>query len=345
MIMNSTMVFTQPVLRSLQSRDISALVPITQGGLVGSIFHYLPENMGVIIDALCWKIPAIFPWLYKVGELSEQDLVYNFTCGIGAVLIAQKNVAQKILAEIQHDEEAWMIGSMFHHHADSPRVQVRHFLEALKLNNFQLLKNVILYKAPAKISRVAILISTAGPKLKLMMDTIRELGSCARLSLIISNNSAVEELKKAAGAGIPTRVLHHAMFGCRSEFESTVCRVLAEFSIDLICLAGFGRTLSDHFLIGWRGKIMKLFSTLFPSMKMEKSPVTGWRVHGFTVCFMLDGRSPGPIILQETVVDDSGIPACMEEAEQRAVAKAIHLVATGSVTLGTDCFVVWKSGD
>ncbi|XP_073524443.1 trifunctional purine biosynthetic protein adenosine-3-like isoform X2 [Phyllobates terribilis] len=342
MIMNSTMVFTAAVLRALQSGDISACVPITEGGLVGSIFHYLPENMGVIIDALCWKIPVIFPWLYKVGELSEQDLVYNFTCGIGAVLIAQKNVAQKILAEIQHDEEAWIIGSILHHHADSPRVQVRHFLEALKLNNFQLLKNVIFYKAPVKISKLAVLTSTAGPKLKLMMDTISQLGSCARLSLIISNNSSVEELKKAAGAGIPSRVFHHTMFGCRSEFESTVCRVLEEFSIDLICLAGFGRTLSDQFLIGWRGKIMKLFSSLIPSMKMETSPVTGWRVHGCT-----DGSSPGPTILQEMVVDDPEVPACtqMGEAEQRAVAKAVHLVATGTVTLGMDGCVVWKSGD
>ncbi|XP_075189475.1 trifunctional purine biosynthetic protein adenosine-3-like [Anomaloglossus baeobatrachus] len=161
MIMDSTMVFTPPILRALQSGDISACVPITDGGLVGSIVHYLPAHMSVIIDALCWKIPAIVPWLYEAGELSEQDLVCNFTCGIGAVLIAHKNVAQKILAEIQKDEEAWMIGSILHHRADSPRVQIRHFLEALKLNNFQLLKNVILYKAPAKISKVAVLISSA----------------------------------------------------------------------------------------------------------------------------------------------------------------------------------------
>ncbi|XP_069615743.1 trifunctional purine biosynthetic protein adenosine-3-like [Ranitomeya imitator] len=224
-----------------------------------------------IPDALCWKIPAFFPWLYEVGDISEQDLVYNFTCGIGAVLIAQKNVALKILAEIQHDEEAWIIGSMFHHHANSPRVQVRHFLEALKLNNFQLLKNVILYKAPAKISKVAILISTKGPKLNLMMDNIRQLGSCARLSLIISNNSAVEELKKAAGAGIPTRVLDHAMFGCRSEFESTMCRALEEFSIDLVCLAGFGRTLSDQFLIGWRVEdVMRRWRSIRDQYRRER---------------------------------------------------------------------------
>ncbi|KAM3936016.1 trifunctional purine biosynthetic protein adenosine-3-like [Leptodactylus fuscus] len=347
MIMDSTMVFGLPVLHSLQSGDISICIPITQGGLVGSILHYLPEHMEIILDALCWKIPAIFTWLYKEGELSEQELVFNFNCGLGAVLIAQKNVAQKILVEIQYDQEAWLIGSVLHHHADSPRVQVRNFLESLTLNNFQLMKNVILYKVPAKISKVAVLISSAGPKLKLMMDTIRHLGSSARLSLIISNKSAMEELKKAAGVGIPTRVIDHTMFGCHSEFESTVCRVLEEFSIDLICLAGFGRILSEPFPIRWRGKILKLFSSLLPSTKMDKSPVTGAKVHGCTVRFLLDANSPGPIILQETFVAESEVPLAnqMEEAEQMAVAKALHLVASGGVTLGSDGCTLWKSGD
>ncbi|XP_056415519.1 trifunctional purine biosynthetic protein adenosine-3-like [Hyla sarda] len=344
LIINS-MVFSLPVLHALQSGNISSCLAISEGGLVGSILHYLPEHMGIIIDALCWKVPAIFSWLYNEGELSEQELVYNFSLGVGAVLIARKNAAQKILAEIQHVEEAWMIGSIFQHHTDSPRVQVRHLLEALKLNNIQLMKTVILYRAPAKVSKVAVLISTAGPKLKLMMDTIIQLGSCARLSLIISNMSAGEELKKVAGAGIPTRVIDHKMFGCHSEFERTMCRVLDEFSIDLICLAGFGRIFTGQFPIKWKGKILKLYPLLFPSMKRDKLPEA--KVRGYTVCFMLDGGSPGPIILQETVVEEPEIPTCdqMEEAEQRAVAKALHLVATGSVALGSDGCISWKSGD
>ncbi|XP_066455042.1 trifunctional purine biosynthetic protein adenosine-3-like [Eleutherodactylus coqui] len=162
MIMNSTVVSSQPVLRALQSGHINACVPITEGGLVGSILLYLPEHMGIILDALCWKLPDICSWLYSEGELSEENLVYNFNCGVGVLLIAQKDAAQKILADIQYGEEAWVIGAILHHRAGSSRVQVRNFLEALKLNNFPLLKNIIVNKVPAKISQVAVLISTAG---------------------------------------------------------------------------------------------------------------------------------------------------------------------------------------
>ncbi|XP_066455041.1 trifunctional purine biosynthetic protein adenosine-3-like [Eleutherodactylus coqui] len=187
----------------------------------------------------------------------------------------------------------------------------------------------------------------ASPKLKLLAETMRQLGSCTRLSLVVANKSAVEELKKAAGAGIPTRVIDHTTFGCHSEFESTMCRVLEEFSIDLICLAGFGWTLSELFPRRWRGRILRLYASLFPSVKTDKSPVTGSKVGGCTVCFMLGGGSPGPIILQETVMADPEVPMCkqLEEAEQRAVAKALHLVASGSITLGSDGRTSWKAGD
>ncbi|KAG8590945.1 hypothetical protein GDO81_006981 [Engystomops pustulosus] len=175
------------------------------------------------------------------------------------------------------------------------------------------------------------------------MDTIRQLGSCVRLSLVISNKSAVEELKKAAGMGIPTRVIDHTMFGCHSEFERVICKVLEEFSIDLICIAGFGRILSERFPMRWRGKILKLYSSLFPSMKMDKSPITGSKVRGCTMCFLLDGNIPGPTILQETFTAES--EGAMEDAEERAVAKALHLVASGGVTLGPDGCMSWISGD
>ncbi|XP_075053292.1 trifunctional purine biosynthetic protein adenosine-3-like isoform X2 [Mixophyes fleayi] len=344
-IISSDMVYSPAIRHALQSGHIRACVPVTDGGLVGSILRYLPESLAVIIDALCWKIPAIFSWLYKEGDLSEQGLVCNFNCGLGAVLIAERTAAQKILAQVQSEEEAWLMGSLIQHHSGSPRVRVRHLLEALRLNTFQLLKSVIVNKSPAKISHVAVLISPTGTKLKIMMDAVRQLGGCVRLAVIISNKIAVEELRRAAGAGIPTRVIDHTMFGCQSEFENTICKVLEEFSIDLICIAGFGRTLSKQFLHRWKGKILKLYTSLFPSSKMDELPMTGARVCGCTVCFMLDGCSAGPIILQETVTAGSDVPVSeqMEEAEQRTVVKALHLVASGALSLDVDGHICWKS--
>lgn len=41
----------------------------------------------------------------------------TFNCGIGAVLIVQKELAGKILSDIRRREEAWLIGKVVQHQA------------------------------------------------------------------------------------------------------------------------------------------------------------------------------------------------------------------------------------
>lgn len=63
-------------------------------------------------DALSWKIPEIFGWLYKEGNLSAEEMAQTFPCGIGAVLVVQKELAQHVLQDIQRQQEAWLIGKV-----------------------------------------------------------------------------------------------------------------------------------------------------------------------------------------------------------------------------------------
>lgn len=63
-------------------------------------------------DALSWKIPEIFCWLYKEGNLCAEEMAQTFPCGIGAVLVVQKDLAQHVLQDIQRQQEAWLIGKV-----------------------------------------------------------------------------------------------------------------------------------------------------------------------------------------------------------------------------------------
>ncbi|KAM4701844.1 trifunctional purine biosynthetic protein adenosine-3-like [Discoglossus pictus] len=346
--------YSNILLPALQSGHVRACILVTEGGILGSILRGLPESFGIIIDALCWKVPDIFSWLYKEGGVSEEEMILNFNCGIGAILIVDKEAEEEILMNIQKREEAWLIGALAPHHTGSSQVQVRHLSDAMRINTFQLLKNVAMNRKLTNTVKVAVFISTTGTKLKLLIDTTRHPGSCARLSLVISNKAAVEELRKAAGVGIPTRVIDHTQFGCQSDFESTLSRILEEFSTDLICLAGFVRTLSDGFLLKWKGKLLILYPSLSPSFKMEnvkhQVPQTGIRVTGCTICFMHDGAAPGPVVLQETLTlktedTEDFVNEQMEEAKQRAVAKAVQLVASGAVRLNENGGICWTFSD
>ncbi|XP_068126567.1 trifunctional purine biosynthetic protein adenosine-3-like isoform X2 [Hyperolius riggenbachi] len=344
LVMMSTPVYSRTLIHTLRTGQIKACIPLTEGGLAGSILRYIPRSTGVVIDALCWRIPALYSWLYKEGGLSEEQLLGNFSCGLGVLIIAQRNVAQQILVDIQCEEEAWMVGGLTQHSTDSPRVQVRHLLEAMKINTVQLLRTVTLKKTSAKMSKVAVFISGKGLKLKIVIDTLRQLGSCAKLALIISNKSAVEELRRAVADGIPTRVVDHTRFTCHSDFENTICKLLEEFSIDVMCLAEFGRKFSEQFLLAWKGKILKLWPEQSTSQREEEPP--GKRFHGCSVSFMLDGSSsPGPVVVQETFPADSEDPVSeqREEAKPRAVAKALHLVASRVLYLAEDGQLTWHA--
>lgn len=71
----------------------------------------------VFADALSWKIPAVFSWLQKEGNLSEEEMARTFNCGLGAVLVVQKELAGQVLKDIQTHEDAWLIGQVVRHQA------------------------------------------------------------------------------------------------------------------------------------------------------------------------------------------------------------------------------------
>lgn len=66
------------------------------------------------LDAMLWRIPPVFSWLHKEGELSEEEMSRTFNCGLGAVLVVGKQEAQRVLRQVQAQEEAWIVGSLTH---------------------------------------------------------------------------------------------------------------------------------------------------------------------------------------------------------------------------------------
>lgn len=103
--------------------------------------------------------------------------------------------------------------------------------------------------------------------------------SSAEIVVVISNRPGVLGLKRASMAGIQTRVclqsplivyitvrrddfnfafvyqvVDHKQYGSRAEFDGTIDKVLEEFGVELVCLAGFMRILTGPFVRKWNGK-------------------------------------------------------------------------------------------
>nr|XP_033805659.1 trifunctional purine biosynthetic protein adenosine-3-like [Geotrypetes seraphini] len=360
LLLTPTKVYSKTLLAVLRSGHVKAYAHITGGGLLENIPRVLPESLAVSLDARHWKIPEFFSWLQKEGALSEEEMAQTFNCGIGAILIVEKKMAEQVLRIVQKHEEAWFIGMVVPQQKGSRPVEICNLLKALQANGSQAANkatdsdNYQSDRAQDSKARVAVLTSSGtGRDLKALITSTKEPGSRAQVSLVVSNEFDVQELQMAARAGVPSRVIDHKLYGSHSEFESTIHTILEDFSIDFICLVGFKRILSSSFIQKWKGKILNVHPSLLPSFRGRNTHQqvlqAGVRLTGCTVHFLLDEGSSEAILVQEAVSVEAGdtvetLAERVKGAEQRALPRALHLVAGRTVHLGKNDKIIWKGG-
>lgn len=79
--------------------DIHGLIHITGGGFYDNIPRALPKNLGATIDADSWSIPKIFKQLQRWGNVPHREMFRTFNCGVGMILIVDKEIANEFSGE------------------------------------------------------------------------------------------------------------------------------------------------------------------------------------------------------------------------------------------------------
>jgi phosphoribosylglycinamide formyltransferase-1 len=190
--------------------------------------------------------------------------------------------------------------------------------------------------------RTAVLISGRGSNLQALIDATSMSDFPAEIALVLSNVAGVQGLVRATNAGIPTKTISHRDFSSRDTFDAAVDQTLKESRIELVCLAGFMRILSDEFVKAWEGRLINMHPSLLPAFKgtdvHRRVLDAGVRITGCTVHFVVPELDSGPIIAQAAVpvlADDTEdtIAARTLEAEHRLYPLALKLLAEGHVRL------------
>lgn len=190
--------------------------------------------------------------------------------------------------------------------------------------------------------RTAILISGRGSNMTALIDAARARDFPAEIVLVISNVEGAGGIAKAREAGIPTKIISHRDYKSREDFDAALDKVLEAERIELVCLAGFMRILSDGFARKWQGRVLNIHPSLLPAFKgvhvHEQALDAGVKVSGCTVHFVVPELDSGPIIAQAAVqvlADDTpdALAARVLEQEHRIYPRALRLVAEGKVRL------------
>ncbi len=120
--------------------------------------------------------------------------------------------------------------------------------------------------------------------------------------LVVSNNVNAEGLVFAEQSSIETFVINTEKNQDDSVFEVRTLDALKERSIDIICLAGFMKVLSENFIKSFSKPILNIHPSLLPSFRglntYQRALNAGTLIYGATVHQITKEVDQGPILGQ-----------------------------------------------
>ena len=171
--------------------------------------------------------------------------------------------------------------------------------------------------------RIGVLASHEGTVLQAALDACAEQRLCARVGIVISNNSDSGALRRARDARIPAVHLSSATHPDSAALDHALAQCLEDAGVDLIVLAGYMKRLGPVTLERFKDRLINTHPSLLP--KFGGAGFFGDRVHaavlaageresGATVHWVSGDYDAGPIIAQARVpIADTETPASLEE--------------------------------
>ena len=190
--------------------------------------------------------------------------------------------------------------------------------------------------------KIAVLVSGRGSNLQALIDAAADSSFPAEIVRVISNVPGAGGLARAEQAGIATATIDHRRFAGREPFEDALDAELAGAGAELVCLAGFMRLLTEHFVDRWLDRLINIHPSLLPAYKglhtHERVLADGIRFTGCTVHFVRPAMDAGPIIVQAAVPvlgddDPQSLAARVLEAEHKCYPLAVRLFAENRLSI------------
>ena len=112
-ILKPTKIYVRSILPLLEKEPIFSMAHITGGGFFDNIPRVLPDGCGAKIHIGSWPLPRVFRWIEEQGSVQVREMYRTFNMGIGMILVAPSDRAQKIISHLsKYKEHAWVIGEI-----------------------------------------------------------------------------------------------------------------------------------------------------------------------------------------------------------------------------------------
>lgn len=108
-----TRIYAKSLATLLAKHEVHAIAHITGGGLTENIPRVLPQGCEAVIRRDSWTPPEVFNWLQNAGNVSDQEMLKTFNCGVGMVVIVDSSQEDAVIATLRDaGEQAMAIGKI-----------------------------------------------------------------------------------------------------------------------------------------------------------------------------------------------------------------------------------------
>jgi phosphoribosylglycinamide formyltransferase-1 len=186
--------------------------------------------------------------------------------------------------------------------------------------------------------RIGVLLSGRGSNFEALAESI-DAGRLpdTEIAVVLSNREGAPGIEKARTRGLATRVIPSKGLE-REAYDQLVVAELQEKNVDLVCLAGYMRLLSPHFVAAFPRRILNIHPSLlpaFPGLESQRQAIEhGAKFAGCTVHFVDENLDAGPIVMQACVpIENADTPETLAERilqqEHRIYTEAVRIVLEG----------------
>lgn len=116
-LLTPTRIYADPIVRLLRSYRVKNVVTgmahITGSGIGGNLCRALPPTLDAQVQWGSWEIPAVFPFLQKHGNITDEEMYRIFNMGLGYCVIVKPAFADAVEERLRsYGERVTRIGKV-----------------------------------------------------------------------------------------------------------------------------------------------------------------------------------------------------------------------------------------
>ncbi|KAK3643459.1 hypothetical protein LTR56_010197 [Elasticomyces elasticus] len=115
-LLKPTRIYVKQLMPAVEQDLILGMAHITGGGLEDNIPRMLPKHLAADVDVSTWTVPPVLRWLKKTGNVSSREFARTWNTGLGMVLVASADNADKLVQVLDDaGEKAVRMGKLVKH--------------------------------------------------------------------------------------------------------------------------------------------------------------------------------------------------------------------------------------